>query len=649
MDFKNFINRYPKVNIESIKRQIDRYGIISFDIFDTLIKRDVQKEYEVFDLTEKLFNNCNDNKIRGYRAVRKKAEKKARLCSDDEEITIAQIQEALVGEIDDIGVYITESIAESLISFEREVEKQICTRNELIYPAYDYCLKTKKRIIITSDMYWEKEFLEEILVSNGIKNYDSLYVSSEYGKQKKTGSLYQLVVNRENVSAGSILHIGDNKIGDFFSARKAGLKAITIPKDVDNTKYARRVEGSSIEWNCCEKYLSNRLLKIPDPNKRIGYEVYGPLLYSYVRWLSERLDSNKTTLFFARDCYVVKPSYELFTCNNSTNNVYFLGSRRSLIIPALWNGADLEKVSLLIKSEARKLTISGLLNKLGVDSQNYIDTLAEYDLNESTIVDRDHLLDNRKFKSFYNAIKADIEENAKEEYSGFKAYWNTLNCTREIQVVDIGWRGTMQYCLEYLLGEAYTIKGYYLGIRRDAFIRDYEDIYLNGSEDFEKECFLAGMTALIEVFFSAPHGSVKRYRTGGHIVYYPYECEDDELNEQLVKALHCGAEQFVKNYSESLLSQIAPISPHQMFRTLYEMGTRPKKDDLISFGNYPFQMGTGVAKTIDANGLFSYISNPRKFLLDFSNSNWKVGFLRECIGVDISCYPLFKWIYRHRG
>jgi len=649
MGIKDIINKYPKINIDQIKRIIDHYNIVSFDIFDTLIKRDVQSEHDVFDLTERLYNQNRDVKIQDYRSVRKRAEDNARVYTKKEEITVEELRMSLVGEKDEKGIRITDAMAGDLIDCERAIENKICVRNENIYPLYQYCIEKRKRILITSDMYWEKTFLEELLKNCEINNYSAIYVSSECGKQKRTGSLFGFVVEKENVQPKSILHIGDNKKSDFLAARKAGLRAISIPKTDDNTIYAKKVKENTLEWECCEKFISNRIKTIDKKNERIGYEVYGPLLYSFSRWLSERLDCNKTTLFFARDCYVVKPAFEQYTGVHSERNVYFLGSRRSLIIPALKDGADLARITTLIKSEARKMTVSDLLKKLGVDITEYGERLKKFGLLEDTILDRDNLFENKGFVDFYESIRGDIETNATEEYNAFVSYWASLNCTNELQVVDIGWRGTMQYCLENLVGKEYSIKGYYLGIRKDAIISAYEDIFLNGKEDFEKECFLAGMTSLIEIFFSAPHGSVKKYISDCKVEYLPYECAIEAESKELVEELHRGALQFERDYKDSVLSELAPIPYTLMFVTLFMMGTKPNNRELHNFGTFPFQMGAGIKKNIDSKGLLKYAFNPKKFLYDFSNSNWKVGFLKDTIRLNISCYPIFKWIYKHRG
>ena len=44
---KNIINTYPKFNRQKIIKEITKADIVSFDIFDTLVKRDVARPHDV--------------------------------------------------------------------------------------------------------------------------------------------------------------------------------------------------------------------------------------------------------------------------------------------------------------------------------------------------------------------------------------------------------------------------------------------------------------------------------------------------------------------------------------------------------------------------------------------------------------------------
>ena len=56
MKIKETINRYPKLSVKKLINIVKGYDIVSFDIFDTLIKRDVkQKELQERIVIQKKF------------------------------------------------------------------------------------------------------------------------------------------------------------------------------------------------------------------------------------------------------------------------------------------------------------------------------------------------------------------------------------------------------------------------------------------------------------------------------------------------------------------------------------------------------------------------------------------------------------------
>ena len=85
MKIKETINGFPKLSTAKLIDIVKEYDIVSFDIFDTLIKRDVYKEYDVFDLVEKKYNSTYGDNILNFKDIRIEAEKNARKISDKEE------------------------------------------------------------------------------------------------------------------------------------------------------------------------------------------------------------------------------------------------------------------------------------------------------------------------------------------------------------------------------------------------------------------------------------------------------------------------------------------------------------------------------------------------------------------------------------
>ena len=288
--------------------------------------------------------------------------------------------------------------------------------------------------------------------------------------------------------------------------------------------------------------------------------------------------------------------------------------------------------------------------KLGLDCTEIKPIALKYDLQFEKILNRDDLLNNKQFTEFYNEITPHIKRNAAKEYKNFLTYFGSLNCTREIQVVDIGWRCTMQSCLKKLLPE-YEFYGYYLGIREDANISPNKDalgFFLNGENDTRKKCFLAEVTALIEMFFSAPHGSVEAYSDNGNINYCMYEGESDVKYKKYIENIQEGALRFIADFDSFRLSDLIEISPEKIFIGLNQLNINTKTADLIKIGDFCFNSGVKNTPIARPDHIYKYIFNPRKFLYDFSYSMWKIGFLKRVLKVKFPYKKIFSWIYKNK-
>lgn len=635
----NVIDTYPRPTIEYIIREIDKYSIISFDVFDTLLKRDVYSPQDVFDLVEKIYNKRFQKAMTGFRKLRVDAEDSTRHKYLGREITLKEIYNQLIFQ----SVF-AKDVVEQLCDIEREAERMVCRPNPFMREIYDYCVEHEKKILIISDMYLEGDFIEELLRGSGYDHYQAIYVSSEYGKQKRNGELYRLVQVKENISTRDWLHIGDSKRADYLAAKRVGIHAICIATQQRNTKYY--TAGVNTNGNILYSFINNRASHKQNRNVSIGYEVYGPLLYGFTKWISEKIDPQKTTLFFARDCFVVLPAYHEFV-GDSTRDYYFEASRKSLIIPALAQDCTIKKAEALIRSEPARITLSGILRKFGLVPELYEGKAKQCGLQLDSVLHRDALEENEGFVKFWSLIEPDLKEKSNVARDGFGSYFQSVECTDELQVVDIGWRGTMQYCLKQLLPDSYNIRGYYLGVTEDTLLNasEYQGMFFSGKTNLEKRTFIAAISALIEIFFSAPHGSVEGYRSDGTVAYADYECEEYKESANLVKDLQDGALSFVRDFKRSPLSMYVDLNEQAIFYGLAQLGIHPQKQELLSFGRFPFHMGTTVEKIASPKSWICYILHPKRLLYDFANSNWKIAFMKRLLKVRLPYYRIFGFLY----
>ncbi len=195
----------------NIISKVKKYDYVSFDIFDTLLKRKVSHPSDVFALVGERYKNTE------FKNKRIMAEKVARKHVSGEEVTLEDIYKELGDEYEDYKRY------------ELQTEIELLSANPPLYEVYQYCREQGKHIIITSDMYLPESFLNKILHKNGIE-YERCFVSSEYGVQKITGNLFRKELEVLHISPSEIIHIGDSIRADAIGAWRAGIKFVLIPK-----------------------------------------------------------------------------------------------------------------------------------------------------------------------------------------------------------------------------------------------------------------------------------------------------------------------------------------------------------------------------------------------------------------------------------
>lgn len=214
----------------NIKREIRRsvkYDLISFDIFDTLIKRDVVNPVDVFYHvgSEVLLDEAEATRFKERRI---KSERDARKKVDNGEVTLIDIYRELFRYY---GI-------KACILKEKEIDFELhhCAPREKWAKLLKAFKEKGEKVILISDMYLPSSVISQMLVRCGITEYDALYVSNEYGCDKVSGKLYEIARDQEKMDGCSHLHYGDSIRADYLGARKGS----ATPRLVLKEKYVVR-------------------------------------------------------------------------------------------------------------------------------------------------------------------------------------------------------------------------------------------------------------------------------------------------------------------------------------------------------------------------------------------------------------------------
>ncbi len=615
--------------------RIEEFEAVSFDIFDTLLKRDVYKPTDVFILVQREYKRRHHRDLDFY-SIRINAESTAREKSNYPEITL-----------DDIYNEIDISDRDLLKALELEIESNVLHCNYDIKPIYDKCILQRKAIYIVSDMYLPREYLERILQREGFQEYRNFILSSEYRKTKRSGELFKVLVDQSRCVQKRILHIGDSWYADYIGAKKAGINAVHIHRHNNNTLYMRCPDKESdFDSRALFSFINSRISKYNCRDHKLGYEILGPVIYAFCCWIHDQyliLDKPRARLWMAaRDMYLFAEAFRiLFSDEIDFDYVYI--SRRSLR-PILTTSTG--KITESGKAFPRgKYTLEQILAKMGY-GMNDLDNADRFDLEKKYNI--------RKLEE-YNEIKealssrsiADKEERLAETgilYLKDKGLFDS-----DIILADVGWHGTTQYILKQIqtaLSSEGTVFGLYLGCLDSTDERIGKDNYMSFlfNEDEEND-FTKGIL-LFESLILAPHGSTKSYRLEGGSVL-PVLGTPDNIT-QFLSNVQQGALDFVRDYKNSILSQNTIINGKMASEAFCNMTLRPLKEELNTIGKMDYE-DFGNGKMANPRPVLNYFVHPKLLYPDFKHSPWRIGFLYELFGLRLPYARVYSYIRKIQG
>ena len=322
------------------KRIIDRpeIKVVSFDIFDTCLTRLSYQPQDVFRLAFQQENNSPT--IYQER------------CRAESELNRTGIPYPTLEQIwNYLGTkcHLSDQQVQQLSQREIQWEKHLSSARKPILDLYEYALRAGKRIIAVSDMYLDKQTLEEMLTRAGYRKPDQIYVSCECLGSKSDGKLYDYVLEQEPVSSSrQLFHIGNDYVSDSWNARRKGLRPLCIPSPYQRFLYSSicarrymRKHVSSVQERC----LFGHVLNACEEDGGLSFKKTGltlnlfskaivfPLLFRIDEFILQNEDVQKNyheIYFVSRDGWLPMKGYQMMRdyFKKGLPAVYLYGSRR---------------------------------------------------------------------------------------------------------------------------------------------------------------------------------------------------------------------------------------------------------------------------------------------------------------------------------
>lgn len=625
--------------------------VVSFDIFDTLIKRCVPKPRDVFELVERY---CKDNDISVPERFKEKRIEAERFVNE------LNSRPCTIREIYDCFYQHNGGASDKLEEIEKTIELAVCKPNDDVVELYHECIKAGKRVFIISDMYLDSDFLERLLTNCGITGYEKLFVSCEYRASKSTGRLFELIRDEIKIEPKQWLHIGDNLKSDIISPKKIGISTHQIPADKKNNYPIKTNINSTLDFEIVNRCV-NIMGRQVNTSSSMGAKVLGTLLAGFSKWLFDQAKQKniQRVFFLSRDGYAMKRAFDVIN-QGEFETKYIYASRRSWTVPAIWLEPEYEDILSNI-TMSPKTSVKTFITRLGLLPEDCQSEIQKCELTMDTIINRSELLESKKLRQLYSLIKNRVIENSKEEYAAVVKYLQENNVNGRFAVVDIGYSGTMQKALKEILktaGISSEILGFYIGINPDSRIIKNKEIeaysFFYGPDlDNDYQNKRNAFSSVFETIFLAQHGSVYRFKLNDNspsvqLYDYEYDLQESKYVDEasIIKDFQDGAIEYVKFVAEMLNKGILRIDNEAAFNNLLYMALKPEKKGVELFADFRM-LDAEILHIARPDAIMRYLLSPSKFKKDFANSSWKIAFLYRMFKIPVSYEKIYYRLKKH--
>jgi len=659
------------LNKENIEHLIDaKTKILSLDIFDTALFRWLNKPTDVFLYIQDDIRHIVSNKELDFVVSRITTEhivrKRAFSTRGDEDITLDEIYTELCKLLD-----VDIRYKSVMMQKEIDAETHICYANPYIISLIRQAKERGCKIFFVTDMYLSREVIEELLSQHGFE-WDEIFVSSEYRKTKHTGSLFREILRLVKESPEEILHIGDNINSDVIQAEQCGIRAYqwdsmefysSVPL-VDQHELTSGQEKNSLISSIFSGLTRKRQIingykgKSDDILETIGYEVIGPLYFSFVQWvMNQATKHNIHNLFFlGRDGYYPIQVFEILNSQWQLpiHAEYMHASRRLNNLSRI-TVLDEEAMNMLLTPNPG-MKLRHLFDRIGLNPIQYMKEIKDVgfiSINDNITTKTAAFFSNeiyQRLKALFLSIGPVILEKANQERTILGEYFKSIGFQGDdIAIVDLGWQASSVKALQDLLrmdNPACNLRGYYFAtwhlaqpsVNAGCLISSF---FFHLNNPTRRRDIISESVELVECFFSAPTPTVvgmKKEKNEWMPIYG--ESEVSQVQQEQVTQVCRSALNFVNDaialipelpidtttsmaYLECVLDRLLRCPEHEEAKILGEFTHR------TSFGSGP------IRKLAKPPTKSDRILHPKSLKNAYDYSFWKSG-LRARLSPEIA-------------
>jgi|GEM_PF-1629409 len=635
---RDMSSRNIEVQTDHLRLAMAEVKAISFDLFDTLAERDFIDPHELFLFIEPKVQIAISNRNFKFHTIRRQAENDVRRPTQGHfEITIDQIYDR-IGEITGLNIDQLETIKQ----IEMKAELDLVHPKRKMIKEFKFSeLLCDIRTIIT-DIYFEKDFIENIVKKIGLDRHTDNLMSSATSKTRKhNGTIYPEyleLLKHYSIHASQALHIGDNKIADGDMAKRNGLRSYVFPKAMDN--YKRSKIAKVLEKTFSVRHSSTSIVNGIFANKfngdhwnkfdsndsfsgspyKYGYMAIGPMILGFTQWLYRRSKQSGTEhlYFLARDGWILKKAFDTLygEKEDAPKTHYLYASRRAVTLPSIKTKEDIIE---LASQNFNARSISSFLKSRFDIEWNEIDISIpnKFKYKADSIVTP--YFEIKKLHEFLQEIsdliilKAERERTTLLEYLESEDFVNNIDKGHSA-VVDIGYSGSMQYYLGKILCTE-KIGGFYFLTHNhsrnnfgnaifEGYLQDLDDHRIAYRHQLNDHVFV------FEAALSSPEGSLINFtKESGRLQINLLDAEEEKTRKPVLNKIHNGANDFIRDI----------YSRFGDYDDLFELPPLFSTRIILDYANYPSPKDASIFDNFEVENLFGggsvwLIAKPDQYL-----------------------------------
>ena len=410
-----------RVGWSSAWNAIQSADLVSFDVFDTLLRKAPDLDREVAagvrreilsELVRREIGGVADEASVAARLSRieRRLARQALENGDDPEIPRRRLYEELFASLSPQPLA-PESVDRLL---RREIE--LLHRGTFVDPEIcelvQRCRASGKRVVAISDTCLGADGIASLLRLHRLDGFDAIYASCDLARSKFHGGLFDEVRAREGVASERMVHIGDNALADVYSPRSRGIRGVRRP--------ASTPESRPVGF-------------------RLGFETIGPVFaaFSHLLLLEAERERISRLAFVARDGEFLRQCAERlsaaapFLTRPRLDYVYL--SRRATALSAR------ERLDASALEDVRGIRAEGMLLQLFFEYFDLDPQAAATGAEGTDAVSLRSLIATAEFQAF-------VEEQKARQKTLLAEYLDREGLFRggAVAFVDVGWRASTQ-------------------------------------------------------------------------------------------------------------------------------------------------------------------------------------------------------------